>query len=211
MFYSLWRRLRKNNGGPSMQEGFPRRRNSSFRPQLEMLEDRVMPASLPGVVVPVVASGSPSGIQAAPVVPLAGTAGSGALGGLQKMGTSSAGSNNQMSVTVLENSPATVIDMGLVFEKMSGIQHEGGLQLALLGNTNAGLVTAQLSEAELTLKYAPGKCGGASIAVSATDAAGVSVEENILVSVTPRTQASAETLPPATAVVGITAPITSFT
>jgi hypothetical protein len=90
-----------------------------------------------------------------------------------------------MQVTVRENSPKTVIDLVPIFAQMSGIQHEDGLQMSLLGNSNPGLVKTDLSEGQLALTYAPSKCGTASITVGATDADGVSVRENILVTVLP--------------------------
>jgi hypothetical protein len=90
-----------------------------------------------------------------------------------------------MDVTVNENSPKTVIDLGFVFAQMSGIQHDDGLQMSLLGNTNPALVKTDLSEEELTLTYTPSKCGTATVSVGATDADGVSVRENILVTVLP--------------------------
>jgi hypothetical protein len=90
-----------------------------------------------------------------------------------------------MDVTVMENSPKSVIDLLPIFEQMSGIQPDDGLQLSLLGNTNPGLVATSLSEGELSLTYTPSKCGTATIIVGATDADGVSVRENILVTVLP--------------------------
>jgi hypothetical protein len=111
---------------------------------------------------------------------------SGALTGLQPIGSQSAGAGvHEMQVTVRENSPKTVIDLGPIFAQMSGIQHQDGLQMSLLGNTNPGLVKADLSEGELALIYTPSKCGTASIIVGATDADGMSVRENILVTVLP--------------------------
>jgi hypothetical protein len=92
---------------------------------------------------------------------------------------------NQMQVTVMQNSPATVIDLDPIFRDMSGLHPEDGLQLSLLGNSNARLVTTDLSGAELTLTYAPGQCGTATITVAATDADGVSVREAVLVTVLP--------------------------
>jgi hypothetical protein len=110
------------------------------------------------------------------------------LGGLQPIGSQPAGAGvNEMQVTVKENSPATVIDLGGVFAGVSGIQHEEELQLSLLGNTNAGLVKTDLSDEELTLTYTPAQWGSATIMVGATDADGVSVQENILVTVLPPT------------------------
>jgi hypothetical protein len=113
-------------------------------------------------------------------------AASGALSGLQPIGSQLAGAGvNGMQMTVMENSPKTVIDLDLVFAQMSVFQHKDGLQLSLLGNTNPGLVSTSLSEGELTLTYTPWKCGTATIIVGATDADGVCVRENILVTVLP--------------------------
>jgi hypothetical protein len=95
------------------------------------------------------------------------------------------GSTAPIRVTVSQNSPATVIDLGPVFAAMPGLQHEDGLRLALLGNTNSRLVTAELSEAALTLAYTRGQYGTATIAVAATDADGVSVQQTIMVAVRP--------------------------
>jgi hypothetical protein len=90
-----------------------------------------------------------------------------------------------MTVAVEESSPATVIDLGEVFGAVRGIRPADGLQLALLGNSNPALVKATLSEAELTLTWAKGKCGEATISVSATDADGVSARETLVVMVYP--------------------------
>jgi hypothetical protein len=84
------------------------------------------------------------------------------------------------------DSPETVLDLGAVFRSKVGIQHEGGLRLELLGNTNSALVQTDLSEAALTFTYARGKCGTATITVSATDGDGVSVQEAVVVMVGPQ-------------------------
>jgi hypothetical protein len=91
-----------------------------------------------------------------------------------------------MRVTLDENSAARVIELGAVFAAMSDIHPKDGLQLSILGNTNPGLVTTDLSGADLTLTYARGKYGTATITVGATDADGVSVRETIFVTVRPR-------------------------
>src|SRR5262249_17981832 len=114
MFFSLWRRLRENNLRPSRGDGSRRDGHLSFRPRLEPLEGRMLPAS-----------GAFSSLQ--PIV-------------IQPHG---AGANN-LKVTVVENSPKTVIDLGAVFANISGIRHEDGLQLSMLGNTNPGLVKTAL-------------------------------------------------------------------
>jgi hypothetical protein len=90
-----------------------------------------------------------------------------------------------MRVTVNQNSCATVIDLGIAFGAVSGLQHEDGLRLSILGNTNSGLVKTDLSEAALTLTYVRGKYGAATITVCATDADGVSVQRTLLVTVRP--------------------------
>jgi hypothetical protein len=129
-----------------------------------------------------------------------------AAGSLPQSGGQSSAGTNQIRVTVVENSPETVIDLGAVFGAMSGIHHEDGLQLSMLGNTNSHLVTTDLSEAALTLTYARGKYGTATITVGATDADGVSVQETILVTVRPLTVAGTGAVVPIPAVPG--APVT---
>jgi hypothetical protein len=184
MHISLWRRMRKSDS--LRGNGLPKGRRLNFRPQIEALEDRMAPATLNYIVPPLISAGSISpAVAPAPPRP-SGIAVSGALSGLQPIGSQSAGAGiHEMQVTVRENSSKTVIDLGPVFAQMSGIQHEDGLQLSLLGNTNPGLVKTDLSEGELALTYTPSKCGTASITVGATDADGVSVRENILVTVLP--------------------------
>jgi hypothetical protein len=103
---------------------------------------------------------------------------------------------NQIQVTVDAGASPTVIDLGAVFAKMNGIRYKDGLQLAMLGNTNSGLVKTALSESALTLTYTAGKCGKATITVSATDADGVSVKETLLVTVLPRLPTGAGVLSP---------------
>jgi hypothetical protein len=108
------------------------------------------------------------------------------LTGFQQTGSKSPAASNQMRVTLDENSAASVIELGAVFAARRDIHPEDGLQLSILGNTNPGLVTTDLSGADLTLTYARGKHGTATITVGATDADGVSVREIILVTVRPR-------------------------
>jgi hypothetical protein len=120
----------------------------------------------------------------------------GAASGLRQVSGTSPGGTNPIRVTVNENSPETVIDLGAVFGTRSGIHPEEGLHLSMLGNTNAGLVNPDLSEATLTLTFARGKCGTATVTVAATDADGVSVRETILVTVRPLKPAGTATVPP---------------
>jgi hypothetical protein len=111
---------------------------------------------------------------------------------LQPTGGKLAAASNQMRLTIDENSPASVIQLGAVFAAMSDIHPKDGLQLSILRNTNSGLVKTDLSGADLTLSYSRGKHGTATITVGATDADGVSVREIILVTVRPLRPASSE-------------------
>jgi hypothetical protein len=115
----------------------------------------------------------------------------GAVGAPPQLGSPMPGGTTPIRVTVAQNSPATVIDLGPVFAAMPVIQHEDGLQLAIRGNTNSRLVRAELSEAALTLTYTQGQCGTATITVNATDVDGVSVQQTVLVTVSPPSPASA--------------------
>jgi hypothetical protein len=99
-------------------------------------------------------------------------------------------------VTVIQSSSPTVIDLGSAFIAVSDLQHEDGLRLSILGNTNSALVKTNLSEAALTLTYARGKSGTATITVCATDADGVSVERALLVTVRPLPSLARTPAPP---------------
>ena len=184
MYISLWRMMRKSDSlrGNELSKG----RRSTFRPQIEALEDRMALATLNYIVPPLTLAGGVFPAVAPAPPRISGIAVSGALTGLQPIGSQSAGAGvHEMQVTVRENSPKTIIDLGPIFAQISGIQHEDGLQMSLLSNSNPGLVKTDLSEGQLALTYTPSKCGTASITVGATDADGVSVRENILVTVLP--------------------------
>jgi hypothetical protein len=164
MLFSLWRRLRNRNPVRSRGKGLRAGRHLSYRPRLEPLEDRTLLAGVGVVFVPALAPGALSSLPPAISKPAGGT---------------------PIPVTVPANSPETVIDLGAAFGAVSGLQHGDGLKLSILGNTNAGLVSTNLSEAALTLTYAQGESGTATITVCATDADGVSVKQTILVTVRP--------------------------
>ena len=173
MVLSLWRRLWKSDLLSRQGKELPKSRHLSFRPTLEALEDRTLPAPLVHGILPPAREGSTSARFAPPPPrPIAPAA----------PGSETA---HRMKVTVIKNSPPSVIDLGPLFAQMSGAHPADGLQIALLGNTNPGLVKTELSEGELTLTYTPSRCGTATITVGATDAAGACVRENILVTVLP--------------------------
>jgi hypothetical protein len=167
MFVSMCRRLW--NGTPAPARGNCRQsgENRSRRPRLEPLEDRALLASLGGGAL-AVALAPTSAVSAAP-----------------QAGTKSPEGATPIRVSVNENSSTTLINLGAAFGAVSGLQHEDGLKLSILGNSNSALVKPGLSEAALTLTYASGKCGTATITVCATDADGVSVKQTILVTVRP--------------------------
>jgi len=193
MFFSLWRRLRSSSSGPSRGRRRLGARHVACRPQLESLEDRLLPAPGAGGALGLTAWGLTDGAVAAlRGVPAAAP---GPVTGPQPTGVKPIAASNQMSVTRDENSAASVIELGAVFAAMKDIHPRHGLQLSILGNTNPGLVTTDLSGADLTLTYARGKHGTATITVGATDADGVPVRETILVTVRPRPPApTAETV-----------------
>jgi hypothetical protein len=180
MLFSLWRRLRNRNPNPSRGKSLQANRHSSYRPRLEPLEDRVLPAVAAGGVF-------------APAV------GPSVVSGFQQTGIKPPGVTRPMAVTVAENSPPTVIDLGPVFAAMSALHPGNGLKLSILGNTNSALVRTDLSKAALTLTYAPGRWGTATITVRATDADGVSVQQTLLVTVSPLGSTGPVSVSPASA------------
>ena len=150
MLVSLWRQ----------------RRRLPYRPQIEVLEGRALPA-LGGSML----------VGLAPVAP--------AFGVLQQTGSSVPAGITPLHVTVSQNASETVLDLGPVFAARPGLQHQAGLHLAVLGNTNARLVTPDLSGSALTLTYTRGLSGTATITVNATDADGVCAQQTVVVTVLP--------------------------
>jgi hypothetical protein len=209
MFLSLWQKLWNGKGGPARGEGRVGDRYHSCRPQLDALEDRLLPAPAAGGLFPfaagaralAVVSPAPAAARAGgiptPAVAFnaaagtalvrlgAATAAGVGVGGLEPVDSNPLGGTAPTRVTVGENSPKSQIDLGPVFAAMSGLRHDGGLTLSVLGNTNPGLVKADLSETALTLSYTLGKAGAATVTICATDADGVSRHATILVTVLP--------------------------
>jgi hypothetical protein len=175
----LWRRPCQGIPGRARGRGRP-----SYRPYLDFLEDRVLPAPMAGAL-PIPGPRGPAPGSAALKPGPGGDAGPAAGSGLGQTGGSQAQGSDTIRVTVDENSSESVVHLDRVFAAMSGVQHEDGLQMSTLGNTNSRLVKADLSGTDLKLTYAPGKYGTARITVGATDADRVSVRVTVLVTVRP--------------------------
>jgi len=167
MFLSLWRRVWSGNPVPSTAKCRQTGQHSN-RPWLEPLEDRLLPATWVGAGFGLVPSTfSDPALVASPTI------------------SRTVVGSTPIQVSVTENSPPTVINLGTAFSGVSGLQHADGLKYSILGNTNIGLVRPSLSESALTLTYAAGKSGTATITVCATDADGVSVKRTVQVTVYP--------------------------
>jgi len=85
-------------------------------------------------------------------------------------------------VTVDENASDFVIDLAGVF---SDIEDGADLTLSFQGNTNPGLVAADLVDDQLTLSYAPDQFGTADVTIRATDSGepGLWIENTFTVTV----------------------------
>jgi hypothetical protein len=164
--FSLWRSLWNGSLVLPRKQGPRAYRRPSFRPCLEPLEDRMMPAMY-GVfaIAPALSAAS---------MPTPSTR---------------SGNTTPISMTVAENSPAIVINLNAAYASVSGLQQSDGMKFSILGNTNPALVQTNLSESALALTYAQGKTGTATITLCATDADGVSVKRTLQVMVLPPGQA----------------------
>jgi hypothetical protein len=174
MLLSLWRRLWHGTPVLSRKKGLSGGRQLAYRPKIETLEGRAVPALWGSTLVPVVTG----------------------AGILPKTVSSVPAGITPLNVTVSQNASDTVLDLSRVFAAMPGLQHETGLHLTVLGNTNAKLVTADLSGSALTLTYTRGLCGNATITVNATDADGVCAQEKIVVTVLPLRPVAGATVAP---------------
>ena len=163
--FTLLRRLWNGRSVPSRRKQHTAGQHHA-RPRLEPLEDRALQASLG------------SGTLAVALAPVA-------IAVASPPSTMPPASTAPIQVTVDENSSATVINLRTAFAGVSGLRLNDGLKLSILGNSNSLLVKPALSEAALSLTYARGKCGTATITVCATDADGVSVKQTVLVTVRP--------------------------
>ena len=163
MLTSLWRRLWNGSRLPTARKPLRQNPRPSYRPRLEPLEGRELAAWLGGGLFAPVVPHAPSMSYTAPLPERTGP----------------------ICVTVPQNTPQTVIDLGPVFASIPGIQHQDGLQLSVLGNTNSALVRTELSDSALILTYRSGQSGTAALVVCATDADGVSVRQTIQVTVRP--------------------------
>src|SRR6516162_5325880 len=86
MLISLWRRMRKCDPTSYQGNHRPKGRCLSFRPQIDALEDRMLPAPLTYGVLQLTPAGSISAAVAPALPQPRGIAASGALSGLQPIG-----------------------------------------------------------------------------------------------------------------------------
>ncbi|HEX5270430.1 MAG TPA: hypothetical protein VFW33_08090, partial [Gemmataceae bacterium] len=153
----FWRRLRPPPVAPGAAQ--------FFRPGLDSLEGRVLPT---GLVL-----GLTGGAAAALAAP----------GSAQA--TTGKAAARQVDISVSVNAPATVIDLSQVLSDWSGFRAGGTPQLSVTSNTNRDLVSASLSDTELTLTYTAGQTGSANVTVLAQDASGASIQVTFVITVTP--------------------------
>ncbi len=132
------------------------------RPRLEALENRWMPAWVGSL------GGAVSGGVAAHMAPSSGTA---------------AAPPGQVDVTVAVSAADSVYDLRQTLGAWEGWLYRDPPRLIIKGNTNRALVSARLTDTELTLSYTPGKSGTATVTVGLTDAAGASIEVTFAISV----------------------------
>ena len=130
----------------------------SFRPCLEPLEDRWLPAPLVG-----------------------------SLGAVGHVGLIRPGSPTiiQVDVTVPRNSRASVEDLRKLLSGWEGWRYQDPPRISVLRNSNRALVTTRLTDTELKLSYTAGMSGTALVTVGLTDAAGVSAQITFLITKQP--------------------------
>jgi ELWxxDGT repeat protein len=86
-------------------------------------------------------------------------------------------------VQVLEDAPATVLDLSALFDDVDRATNGDTLTLTLAGNTNPSLLAATVDNARLTLTYLADQSGTAEVTVRAMDAGGLWCEETLTVTV----------------------------
>jgi hypothetical protein len=167
MLISLWRRWWHRTPVSARRNGPSGKPHLAYRPQIESLEAREVPAVWKNALLALIPVGDAASIP-------------------QQIGNPLPEGITPLRVTVRQNAAESVLDLGPVFAALPGLQQKGGLQLTILGNTNARLVTPDLSGSALTLSYTRGLSGTATITVNAMDADRVCVQQTIVVTVRPR-------------------------
>jgi hypothetical protein len=178
MFLHFWRWWCDNHSGTTRANrrvyNAPGR---SFRPRLEPLEDRCLPAPLFASLVGDVPRTVPG--AAGPV-------------GVIRPGSAAA---IQVNVTVPRNSRDSVQDLSTVLSGWEGWRYQDPPRISVVRNTNRALVTTRLTDTQLKLSYTAGMTGTALVTVGLTDAAGVSAQITFFITVQPRPVAALAQLP----------------
>jgi hypothetical protein len=185
MSFSSWRRFWNTTPGPVSGRARAGERPPSYRPRLDPLEDRVLPAPLTGAAPNPAPGGPTPGAGATPPLRQTGGGTPVAPGAPQSSDGKPLQGTGPVDVAVDQNTPRIFLDLGPLFGKSPDLHPEDGLRFSVLGNTNPGLVKTSLSEAEITLTFAPGKYGTATLTVGATDADGACAQATISVKVRP--------------------------
>jgi hypothetical protein len=154
-----------------------------FRPHLDSLEGRLLPAPLLSPLLSAVAGATamahpgPTSAAASPKPPVP------------------AAPASQIDVTVSVNAPDKVIDLEPYIANWEGVGHGDIPNLSIIRNTNRNLVTGSLSGTDLTLAFARGQSGSATITVGVTDGNGASMQIAINITVQAATVAGPVRLP----------------
>jgi hypothetical protein len=108
----------------------------------------------------------------------------------QRFGRNEAPASSGLSnVNVPQDAPDTVVNLWAGFDDVA--DEDGQLAFAVVGNTNPALFSSTAitpANGRLTLDYAPGQTGQATLTVRATDTGGLFTEASFVVTVTPPLQ-----------------------
>ena len=97
--------------------------------------------------------------------------------------TTTAAPVRQIEVDVAVNAPDKVIDLRTYIPNWDAVPSDQTPRLSIVRNTNRGLVTADISDTELTLSFARGQSGTATVTVAVQDASGATAQISFVITV----------------------------